>query len=352
MKEEILFQEGPYSIRRFRGIPEAAVQFLDRIAWGNEGAVYEHKNTSEHIPLIPDPMLLAIYEGENVLGTAVFCHTTVMAAEKPFNCYYVRYFAASPEIRGKGITKRFSIKVMELIRAHEQEKTVYFAVIERGNKSSYKVVHSAGYDSIGTIKTMGFSRFFPKDSPHLERMEGVRGKEEVLELLKGHYAPHALVQFDSIGMNDDYYMIREGGEIVAGCQFHRVHWVVNRMEGLSGKLIMSLVPRIPLLNQIFNPKKFEFLAFEGIYCKPGHERQLHELFEALLAREKLKAAMFWMGESCPHRQRIERFGSLGLIHSFVKDSDVTIMASFQHLTAEERESFRHQPLFASAFDYI
>ena len=46
--------------------------FLDSIAWGNEGAIYEHKNTEEHIKLIKNPVLLAIFEGEKIRATAVF----------------------------------------------------------------------------------------------------------------------------------------------------------------------------------------------------------------------------------------------------------------------------------------
>ena len=129
--------------------------------------------------------------------------------------------------------------------------------------------------------------------------------------------------------------ILEKDQIVAGCQYHRVHWVINDMKGLSGKIIMNVVPRIPILNKLFNPKCFEFLAFEGIYFKPGYEHKLHSLFEGLLAREKLKSAMFWMGKSCPIRKQIMINGNLGMIHSFIKDSDVEVMASFKNMTEIE-----------------
>mgnify|MGYP006092910855 CR=1 FL=1 len=41
MKKEILFTDGKYSIQRHQGIPKEAFHFLDSIAWGNEGAIYE-----------------------------------------------------------------------------------------------------------------------------------------------------------------------------------------------------------------------------------------------------------------------------------------------------------------------
>ncbi|MCK5440431.1 MAG: GNAT family N-acetyltransferase [Maribacter sp.] len=352
MKKETLFNEGNYSIQKHDGIPKEALLFLESIAWGNEGAIYEHKNTEEHIRLIKKPMLIGIFEGEQIRATAVFSMTSITTNGKQFNCNYIRYFASSKEIRGKGIMKNFSIKVMELIRENEKEKTIYFACIERANKSSYKVVESAGYDSIGTVKTLGFSRFFPKFNQKITQISSHEEQEEVLTLLRKKYKQHALVQFDALFFHNNYYVIRENGQIVAGCQYHRAHWVINNMKGITGKIIMNIIPIIPVINKLFNPKRFKFLAFEGIYFKPGYEHQLYALFEGLLAQEKLKSSMFWMGDTCPFRKKILKNGKLGMIHSFIKDSDVEIMASFKNMNETEIANLKSRPIFASAFDYI
>ncbi len=352
MNKKMILQEGEYSIWRHEGIPNEALEFLDRIAWGNDGAVYEHKNTEEHIRLLHRPTLMAIHELDKIQGTAVFCNTAITAGTAQFNCYYIRYFASSKEIRGKGVMKKYGIKVMEAVRDDEKEKTVFFACIEKGNKASYRTVESAGYENIGVIKTNGFSRYFPKANKNIEQINTDEGRKEVLSLLKKQYEEHAMVQFNSIFLHDDYFIIRDNGEIVAGCQFHRVHWVINKMPGMMGKVVMNVVPLIPVLNKLFNPKQFEFLAFEGIYAKPGFENKLADLFEGLLAKEKLKSAMYWMGESCPLRKRILAKCKTGLIHSFIKESDVFIMAAFHDLNEKEITDFKSRPLFVSGFDYI
>ncbi|MFM8371121.1 MAG: hypothetical protein ACKOCO_01950, partial [Bacteroidota bacterium] len=151
---------------------------------------------------------------------------------------------------------------------------------------SFKVVSGAGYENLGVMRTNGFSRFFPKKSASVERIATEQQRAEVLSLLKSQYQDHALVHFNSIFLHDDYYVIRHEGEIVAGCQLHRVKWAVRSMPGVSGKLIVSLTPYVPLLNRLFNPSSFDFLGFEGIYCKPGYESRLEELFEGLLRQEK------------------------------------------------------------------
>ena len=352
MNKKLILQEDEYSIWRHEGIPDEALDFLDRIAWGNDGAVYEHKNTEEHIKLLHQPTLMAINENGKIQGTAVFCNTPITVGTAKFNCFYIRYFASSQEIRGKGVMKKYGIKVMESVRDDEKEKTVFFASVEKGNKASYRTVESSGYEKIGVIKTNGFSRYFPRANKKMEQVTTDLVRKEVLSLLKKQYEEHAMVQFNSIFLHDDYFVIRENGEIVAGCQFHKVHWVINRMPGMMGKIVMNVVPQIPVLNKLFNPKRFEFLAFEGIYVKPGYENKLTDLFEGLLAKEKLKSSMYWMGESCPLRKRILEKSKTGLIHSFIKESDVFIMAAFHDLNKEEISDLKARPLFVSGFDYI
>lgn len=351
MEKTLLFDDGEWSTWRHDGIPEDVMQFLDSVAWGNEGAVYEHKNTAEHIPFLQRPTLITLNQGEKVQGTAVFINSPVRVGPAKYNSYYVRYFAAAGEIRGKGVIRKYAPRVMEGIRQHEKEKTLFFASVEKGNKASYAIVEKAGYRPIGIMKTNGFSRFFPKKSQRIEQVRTGEEKAEVRGLLARFYENHSLVHFNSLFIHDNYFVIRENGEIVAGCQMHRTHWVINQMPGLMGKIIMHVVPRIPLLNKMFNPRRFEFLALEGIYYKPGCIRQLEELFEGLLARENLKSAMYWMGKFCPYRREILRKASAGLLHTFVKDSEGIIMASFTGLSEEEIADLRMRPLYVSAFDF-
>ncbi len=352
MEKRLLQQDEIYGIWRYDHIPEKVVQFLDSVSWGNEGAVYEHKKTEEHIRQLHQPALLTVQHGEEVLATAIFCHTPVWTGSEQINSYYIRYFAASPLIKGKGIVKLYGQKVMELIRQDETEKTIFFASIEKGNKPSFKAVQNSGYESIGMMKTMGMSRFFPKASQNVFPVHSKEDREHVVEFLRKQYRDYALVHFNYLFLNENYYCIKDKGEIVAGCQYHRAHWVVHHMKGWSGKFIMKVVPHVPLLNGVFNPRKFEFLGFEGIYCKPGFEHRLLELFESLLAKEQVKAAMFWLSDNCPLRQRIEKQGNLGLLHSFVHDSDVHIMASFHGFKKTEQDTIRKMPLYACAYDYI
>jgi RimJ/RimL family protein N-acetyltransferase len=352
MKKEILFTEGEYVITRYDGIPDHAITFWKRISWGNEGAVYQNMKIEEHIPLIINPKLLAIEKNNEIQGTGVFSNMTVLSGQTNYNCQYIRYFATDPAVRGQGLMKKYSAKTMKLVSEGETLKTVYFALVEKGNKASYKAVQNTGYSHVGTIKTIGFSRFFPKERINIHRITSEQDKKQVIENLSTFYRHHSLVQFNPIFQHQNYYVLKnEQGDWIAGCQLHRCHWKVNRMPGKIGKFMVKTLPYFPFLRRIFNPKKFEFLAFEGIFCIPGHEKKLAELFDGLLAKEKVNSAMMWIDEKDQLLKGIINNNKLGLIHSFVKKNDVMMMQAYFDFTNDERANFVSKPFYASAFDY-
>jgi hypothetical protein len=351
-KFEVLFTEGKYTIVRFEGLPEEALTFLKEIDWGSEGAVYQNMDTESVFRLIPEPHLIAILEANYILATGVFCHTKVHVGIRSYPCYYIRFFAASPLIKGKGIMKKYTARIMELIAEGVTEKTIFFANVERGNRASYSVVKNSGYDPLFVVKTHGFSRFFPRKNDGVELISTKTEKAEISELLKVLYDQYSLVQRDTLFSRDNYHVIRKDGQIVAGCQYFRVHWVIRRMPGWSGKMIMRVLPVIPLLNKLFNPKKFIYLAFDAIYVRPGYEKELQSLFKHLLASEKLNSAIFWLGETCDIRKTILSGVKLGLLHRFVEKSDVYCMVHTVGLSEEEKKELEGLPAFAPAFDYI
>lgn len=352
MNRKLLFTDPPFSIWRQPGVPPEAIEFLKHVVIGSAGVLYEHRTATKIIPHLPGPSILYATENDEIVATVVFCRNEITVAGRPFQSEYVRYFAASPKIRGRGIVKRLSAQVMDVVRQDEKDKTVFFGVIEEGNKASYKVTSSVGYRPIGKIKTVGFSRLFPRRSRRIEKLEEAAEKKAMLDLLTDYYREHSLVHFDFIFINEGYFVIREKGKVVAGAQLHLGNWVVRRMPGLLGKLLLRVIPHIPVLNGLFNPRDFRFASFEGLFCLPGYEACLFELFEGLLARYGLKSAIFWMSEKSPLYQMIIDHGKLGLIHAFVTNADTQVMASFRNMTPEEEKLFEEYPVYAAALDYL
>lgn len=349
---KVLMTEDNYSIIQFEGMPREVITFLKEINWGAEGAVYQNMDTEKVFNAIPDPFLVAILEEGVILATGAFCRTSVSVENDEYPCYYVRFFSASPLIRGKGITKKYTTRIMELIAENTSQKTIYFANVERGNKASYNVVKHSGYNHLFTFNTIGFSRFFPKKNGSVTKVKTDQDKKEIQELLQTYYDNYAMVHFDTLFSNDNYRVIKRNGEIVAGCQYYRVHWVIHKMPGWTGKLIMKVLPKLPLINRIFNPERFEFLAFDSIFLKAGHEKELSQLFEHILATEKLNSSLMWLGSTSPLIADIQANMKLGILHKFVSSSSVSCMVRTENFSEKEIQKLKNAPVFAPAFDFI
>jgi hypothetical protein len=171
-------------------------------------------------------------------------------------------------------------------------------------------------------------------------------------LLSGFYKMYSLVQFDTLFREENYHVIRHNGCIVAGCQYYRVHWVIRKMPGWFGKVIMKVLPKLPLIKRIFNPNKFEFIAFDAIYLKPGFENELSKLFEHILAVENLHSALLWLGSTSSLKWDIQTKIKLGILHKFVEDSNVYCMVRAENFSDQDLVYLKGSSVYASAFDFI
>lgn len=231
MHRELVLQENDLTIWKYHGIPENGIAFFESTNWGSAGMVYERKNSNELIRLLKDPYLYAIEQNNTIVGTAVFCHTQPRVNNQPYNCYIIRYFAASAAIQSKKLMKYYAGKVMEVVQQKEIARTIYVGCVEKGNLRSYRVVENAGYENLGLLCVQAFSRFYPKPQPDITPIKQEE-QNQMLNLIHDQYRHHALVHTDYLFLKDNYFVIREQDEIVAGCQYHRVHWAINRCRGL------------------------------------------------------------------------------------------------------------------------
>lgn len=349
--DHMVAAEAGLTLSKEQGIPPEVVAFLESVTWGTDGALYEHLDTADHIRRLADPYLLLLRKEGEIAMTAIFSRRIGRTGHLELPFYFVRYFAASPIIRGTGIIKRYGPAMMSGIREGETSKTVFMGIIEAGNHRSMKVATAAGQKPIATIHTVGFSRFFPKDDPRVHPIQEDE-KELIRGLIDGQYSGHSMVHHHTLFDRTGYFVLEVDGEIVAGAQVQEGNWRMRGMPGLMGRLVMKVLPRLPLLRRIFNPNDFRFLSFEYIYLKPGHEKALYRLLEALLHRFGRNSALLWFDERAPLYHTFRKRGRLGIIDRFTRGTKVYIMASFVHLTPEEEDLVADKPWFTTGFDFM
>jgi hypothetical protein len=129
--KQLLYTEDGYAVYRQPGITPEAITLLKQTEIGSQGPVYAHLDTEEHLKYLSNPSLFSLEKGQELLGMAVFCNVQVSLRQLPLNCHYIRYFSASPEIRGKGLMKKFGERAMRLVREQETGKTIFYASIEK-----------------------------------------------------------------------------------------------------------------------------------------------------------------------------------------------------------------------------
>lgn len=352
MEEERLFDlEDGYTLFRTRALSDEIVQFLENTAFGSKDNLYRHFYIREFVAHTPrtEFYLLRNHEKE-LMGLVAFCRRTFMGSP-PYEGAYIRYFASSPKIRGKKLISRFSKEFMQWVRREQRTPLVLFGSIEGRNKASRAIADHLGFEPFAPFKTMGFSRFRPRMKGEVHPVSAEEWKE-LLPKLTAFYSNHAFWGQDYLNVDGDYYVLKKDGKIVCGAQVHKAHWVVEKMMGFVGKYVLPVIPFVPFLRSIFNPRAFHFLNFEGVYVEKGQEASLIDLFESLLHIKKYHSALIWFDERDPLYQALVNIGKLGLLSRFTKNANASFIVDFSCFPEEDAKKIRAvRYCYPTGYDY-
>ena len=350
--EEIIYRDEEYYIVRKYDFSDELIRLFDSTSWGETGALYEHKDTRKRLNELERPILLEVRNDSDLVGCCVLVGRTTWAGSKSYETYFVRYLVANPKFRGQGLMTKYAVHTMDAVRANAAPGTLFIGTVEKFNAKSYNLVKAVNYRDVSTICTTSLSRLFPRSDHRVKKVSTTDEKNRIRKLLDQQYSNHVLFHQENIFHHDDYFYIEEQGEIVAGVQSFRARWVVNKLPGWSGKIIMTLLPHVPLLNKIFNPRNFEFLALEGILYQQDNMHDLHRLIEHVLDVHHLKTSLFWLDEKSKLYKDLLHFGKLGPLQTMGAASNATIMISFTDIDKDEEQEFCLRPTYQSGFDFI
>ena len=350
---DILYRDGDIHVVMKTEFSNELVRLFDETMWGDSGgAQYEHKDTQKHLEEMEDPVIAELRNAQDLIGVCVFVGRETRYQSKIYKTYFVRYLVSTAKYRGQGITTKYAIETIKHLSKRTKADTLLVGTVEQHNKRSYNLVSATGFEYSGTISTMAYSRFFHKRDHRVKQVSDDIKLNHIKDALSKQYTEHALFHMDNIGRNGDYYYIEEQGEILAGLQCFKARWVIRRLPGWTGKLIINLVPYIPLVRDVFNPKQFEFLAMEGLVSKEGHLNDLYRLMSEVLRRHKRKSAIFWLDDKDQLRQKMLRQGGLGLLQKAGAASDAMIMIGYEGVSDDEIQQLKGAPFYQSAYDFI
>ncbi len=260
--------------------------------------VYQQLRTEDKLEWIPDPTFLCLKKNQTLLATCCFCHRPL----ESFSAQYIRYFSFQKKFRSGTISlyrkdKKSAIKT-EIHKAlsekgafaSETKPTVFYAYVDPKNERSWRLCMEFGFEKIRTFSTLTFSRMNPKSRKNVSLIS-VDEKKEMKGLLKEAYSDFQFYTEENLFFDEAYFVMKnEEGTIIAGAQGTKERWEIFSLAGKFGKAAIRIISKLPFLKLIIN-QDHQFVAFDYLYCKKGHESVLTELLEAILAHHGVRSGL-------------------------------------------------------------
>ena len=339
------------------------IDLLSDITIGTDGAKYSHLHTPKKINTLYRPHFFYLSRHQKALANVTICERPMYVNQNPVDSFYIRYFAFAPSIQSSSSKAKktnkntffdtylktlFSTSNLN-VKQPEHHSSLFWAYIDPHNNRSLNMGARFGFNTIGYFKTYGFSRFYPKLSKNISKIKKKK-KKEVQSKIKAFYKDYALFSDVHLFKNNDYFVLKDNGKIIAGIQTHFVHWRIDAMPGLKGKLAVKLLPYIPFVNKIINPKSYKFLATEGLFWVEGHKHQLQELLESVLAIQQKNSMLMWFDDADYKMVSAVESLNLGLIQKIKSDNSIEIVAKFNQFDETLKQSILNTKKYISGFD--
>ena len=330
--------------------PNSVIPLLSNTIIGTEGSLYQLLDTKEKVHLLHKPHFLYLERNEKAIGNVTICERPITLIEKAQDSLYIRYFAFDKVFQGgskKGNSKSaFHLYLKALFESSnlnplnpENKKSIYWAFIDPQNARSLNMNKKLGFETIGQFRTTAFSRVNPKKSNRVSRVNE-DDKAEIKLLIKDFYAGFNFISDVHLFDNDNFFVLKKDGQIVAGIQANPVHWKIKSLPGTKGKFLMKAAPFIPRIHKLINPKNHKFLATEGLFWKAGYEGIVEELLSAVLEVNSHNSLLIWTDVNNQMIPKLEV--KWGFIQKSKKDNLINIVAKFNGFEQTEIDQIKRK----------
>jgi hypothetical protein len=337
------------SLFKVRETPtEGIITLLEQTTLGTNGAQYRHLDTRKRILEADNPLFLSVERNERVLGNLTFCRRGTT--------WYIRYFAFASTVQsgksGKKVIGGNSIYKKEIAVFFNEVLTTQtfgkvnrmYAYIEPRNERSMWMGEQFGFEKVATLATQSFSRYSPKSSSRIQKLENW---EDVAPVVRSTYSSHNFYHENHIQKGPFYTLRNHSGEILALAATTHVTWEIVRLPGKYGKVLTKIIPFIPLLNRIIRPENHSFLVMDAVCLPSQNPNDLEELFAGILHAENKNLILWWIDEKDSLYNEVKTKLKWGLLHTLVGVNPVDVMERHsKHASHEDR------PVFVSAFDLV
>lgn len=367
--EKTLFDRASIQIKiTTECVPEGLPTLIKDTVLGTNGLKYTHGRVDDRLAHLHHPYHLWISRKNRIIANLTFGGYETLMTFGKCNAYYVRYFAfrsdyktsenQNRETKGNSIVKKMVSKIMANHPTAQgvgygelhNHPALHFAYIEPDNMRSLH--HALGFEFkiIRLFQTLPFTRLKPRKKVEFSRVLE-KEKQGIEQLLKKHYSNHNALQFHYLFHHDNFFTVKsDSGEIIAACQVNDCMFHIENTGSKVFNNVVHVLESTGLAKKILDVKNLRFLSFDHLYCAPGKEHVLIDLFESLLWKFRLKLALMWFDTESPYYKMLLQSRELGWIKTLYKPSPNAVVVNSLNLSKEQETQLENNPWFISSFD--
>ncbi len=352
---------------------EELIEHMHSTLMGQPGGLrYHHTSLEERMMSGDEKYFMYLRKSGKMMGSVGFCGKPSVTDGLSHDSWLIRYFSIKAPMRSvpkkrkektdlqdeqkrSSVLGRFMQPVVanpSQLREGEQDPnqpSIVFAIIDQTNLRSMNFSAQMGLETVGEMAGFSFSRLKPKKSNRIEQIVEA-DKKQVLDLLKEYYSNYTLFFTEPVFKNNDYFVIKENGRVVAGVQIYPVQWKIVDFGSRMANVAMRWLTKIPWVKKRISLEELRFLAFDAIYCKPGYEAALYELMEGVLERTGTYIAMIMMDEDSHLYTIFRERQKLGVMHKFMGTYHADIRVRFINMPEKTRNYFLEHPTYIPTYD--
>ena len=324
VKPLIIHRQGDISIAVGQAFDGEIVNLLKRTIYGTKGPKYQHTGQEMKLNNLKNPIFFTLKNTKEIIGFYCLCEREVMVGVGHYLGYYGRYLAVDEQFQGNNYGTLLKKVAVEYVETNAVSPSIFYSYIEENNTRSLNISKALIFESVSTLETIIFSRLYPKENKNISRLNSTE-LSTILSKLESHNSTTILRTFENINYQDNYFVIKKKGVIVAGLQANPVRWKIKEMEGIGGKILLKILPHIPILKRLINPEQYDFLAIEGIFMESKYEEYLYDLLEGVLYHFNMTSILIQLDSKSPFLKLFKEKGDLGLLNSMKKDVKTHVM---------------------------
>jgi hypothetical protein len=305
------------------------LEFVKNVKYGTNGVVLVVNSMETEFKKYKDPLFISLKENNELVGVRVLNHKQMHQNGLDIHVFYKSLLAIDPGKMNKGYGTLLLDKIREYIFA-KYDKVILSAVVEEDNIRSKRVVQKSGLKFINSFTGVSHVSIMPKANKNVTQL-GKDDELKILSLLNSQYSNHTLVDVDDSFDPESYYVLKENNEIKAGLQVKAPSWSIINYPGIYGFFLMKIVPKIPILKKIFNPKNYSFLKIGNVYITDG--RSFTKLLHGVLHLYNINASFTCLNPNSDIDSKIIAEMKKGILSSEV--SKMNMFLSLKNITIED-----------------